>query len=75
MAVDKDYNLENSQPCWICRHRHLKDAFAHNYVIRTHISWAGLYYTIIDFNKVDMRIYLPEEVIFTKPQGLSDYHF
>ena len=22
------------------------------------------YYTIIDFNKVDMRIYLPEKVIF-----------
>ena len=23
------------------------------------------YYTIIDFNEVDMRIYLPEKVIFT----------
>ena len=24
------------------------------------------YYTIIDFNEVDIRIYLPEEVIFTE---------
>ena len=24
------------------------------------------HYTIIDFNEVDMRIYLPEKVIFTK---------
>ena len=28
------------------------------------------YYTIIDFNEVDMRIYLPEKVL-----GRGEYHF
>ena len=27
---------------------------------------SGLYYTIIDFNEVDMRVYLPGTVIFTE---------
>ena len=36
---------------------------------------SGLYYTIIDFNEVDIRIYLPEKVIFTKAAGRGEYHF
>ena len=35
----------------------------------------GLYYTIIDFNEVDIRIYLPEKVIFTEAAGRGEYHF
>ena len=27
---------------------------------------ASVYHTVIDFNEVDMRIYLPEKVIFTE---------
>ena len=30
------------------------------------IKLANLHYTIIDFNEVDIRIYLPEKVIFTE---------
>ena len=32
-------------------------------------------YTIIDFNEVDIRIYLPEKVIFTEAGGRGEYHF
>ena len=35
----------------------------------------GQYYTIIDFNEVDIRIYLPEKVIFTEAGGRGEYHF
>ena len=28
-----------------------------------HVYFTGYYYTIIDFNEVDIRIYLPEKVI------------
>ena len=31
--------------------------------------------TIIDFNEVDIRIYLPEKVIFTEAGGRGEYHF
>ena len=34
-----------------------------------------LEYTIIDFNEVDMRIYLPEKVISPRPLGRGEYHF
>ena len=29
-----------------------------------------VYYTFIDFNGVDMRIYLPEKVVFTEAERL-----
>ena len=34
------------------------------------ITYKKRYYTVIDFNEVDMRIYLPEKVIFTKAARL-----
>ena len=37
-----------------------------------HVYWViytGIYYTIINFNEEDMRIYLPEKVIFTEATG------
>ena len=36
----------------------------------------GRHYTLIDFNEVDMRIYLPEKVINSpRPLGKGEYHF
>ena len=41
-------------------------------------SWfVGRYNTVIDFNEVNMRIYLPEKIIFTeaeRSQGRGEYH-
>ena len=34
--------------------------------LKINIFTAVKYYTIIDFNEVDIRIYLPEKVIFTE---------
>ena len=33
------------------------------------------YYTIIDFNEVDIRIYLPESDNSPRPLGRGEYHF
>ena len=35
----------------------------------------SVYYTIIGFNEVDIRIYQPEKVIFTEAGGRGEYHF
>ena len=32
------------------------------------------HYTIIDFNKVDMRIYLPKKRYSPRPQGWGEYY-
>ena len=33
------------------------------------------YYTIIDLNEVDVKIYQPEKVIFTEAGDRDEYHF
>ena len=40
-------------------------------VHQEHINKVMRYYTIIDFNEVDIGIYLPEKVII----GRGEYHF
>ena len=36
---------------------------------------SGQRYTIIDFNEVDMRIYLPDKWYLPRPRGQGEYHF